>query len=417
MSETSTTPEAGKSSPRRKIWITVAAAAVVAAIGIPAGAFAYSGYQTQQTTAAATSAFQAAQKAHDAAAASATKTPVQAGAAKQLLDTVYVPTGALVQSHPTLFSPEAAKALKADADAFTALLKNGYLADKDKTKPGTWQLQKPVDVPLTLKQAIAKYLESDQARAKAAQALKDSGAENAAAVERNALVVKDLDDVRVAFEKDLKAAAASAPKLKDPYVATVPKGSADAQAVLTKTLTGLQPVEKGTFTPDAKTTLLTVFKAYTDAADALKASNDQVVATEQAAAQRAAEEAARQAAGDGGSSGDGGGSSDGGSSDGGSGGWNGGGGSSGGGGSTGGGGGGGGSTGGGGSGGGTSDPGPRGTILATGEGCGPGSGSGGVVGPNNWSSNIVVPAKASSYWPIDGEYGVNWYAGYRCADF
>lgn len=202
------------------------------------------------------------------------------------------------------------------------------------------------------------------------------------------------------------SAAASAPKLKDPYVATVAKGSADAQAALTKALTGLQPVEKGTFKPDTKTTALTLFKAYSDAADALKRSNDQVVAAEQAAAQQAAEEAAHQAAGDGGGSSSG---------DSGSGGWNGGSGgtdSSGGGGSTGGG-----STGGGSNGSGSNGPGPRGSVLQTGAGCGAGWGSGGSVGPNNGSSNIVIPAAASSWWIISEIHGSDWSVGYSCADF
>lgn len=356
MSTNTTNPEATKKSPRRKIWITIAAAAVVAAIGIPAGAFAYNGYQTQQTAAAAAAAAAAADKAYQTAQKAyihAADTTAMLGAReqnRQVLDT-YQGAAAAVQAHPALFSPESVKALKADTDKYAALMKANYTPDKDTSRTGTWKLELPTGIPFSKKQVIEKYLASDKSRTTTWDALNSSIKANVAVLDKNLEVESTQADLVKAFGADLQSAAASAPKLKDPYVATVSKGSADAQAALTTALTGLHLTGTTVTKP-----YITTFKTYTDAADALKASHDQVVAAEQAAAQQAAEEAARQAAGDGGSgaSGDGG-STGGGSSDGGSGGWNGGGGgSSGGGGSNGGGG----STGGSGGPGGTGGGGP-----------------------------------------------------------
>lgn len=400
---TDTIPEATKKSPRRKIWITIAAVATVAAIGIPAAAFAYNGYQTQQTTTAAENAYLAAQKAYIQAA----DVTAMLGARDQNKDVLdaYQAAAAAVQSHPALFSPESIKAIKADTDKYAALMKASYTPAADKTKAGTWKLELPTGVPFSKKQVVAKYLESDKARTSTWDTLNASITTNGAILEKNLEVEKTQRALMNAFGADLQAAAASAPKLKDAYVATVPKGSADAQAALSKALAGLQ--QKGSTVTKQE---IDAFKGYTDAADALKASHNQAVAAEQAAAQvqAAADEAARQAAG--GGSSDEGGTSDGGWSDSGgsdesSGGWSGG--------STGGGSTGGGSTGGGSTGGGGSTPSyPRGSIVYTGS-CSSASGSASA----NWTSNLVAPSDAVSVWVSFENAGSSWGIAWSCVDF
>lgn len=405
MSTDTMNPEETKKSPRRKIWITIAVAAVVAAIGIPAGAFAYSGYQTQQTTAAAENAYKAAQKAY-VQAADVTAMLSARDQNKAVIDD-YQGAAAVVQAHPALFSAESVTALKADTDKYAALLKASYTPPADKTKTGTWKLELPTGVPLSKAQVVATYLESDKARTATWDTLNASIKANRAVLDKNLEVERTQRDLMNAFAPDLQSAAASAPKLKDPYVATVAKGSADAQAALTKALAGLQ--QKGTTVTEPE---IAAFKVYTDAADALKASHDQAVAAEQAAAQQAAEEAARQAAGDdGGSS-----SGDSGSGDSGSSGWNGGSGGSGGtgssGGPTGGGSTGGGSNGGGSNGGGGTPSYPRGSIVYGGS-CSSASGSSSA----NWTSNLVAPSDATSVWVAFENAGSSWGIAWSCVDF